>query len=255
VAHHPIEESLSLRAIARYHGFMIRAQTRFGSLTLGAVPRVVGVVSQAARLAQLAAGTERDCDIVEVRLDLIGTETPQWLEHAQAVEARGLPVILTIRLAEEGGQWKQSDESRLPLFETALQHLTAVDIELRSRLLDQVSALACRHQRALIVSHHDFAKTPPLDELRKIISAAANYGTVAKIATLTKTEDDVATLRALFQENCSAALCVLGMGPLGPQTRVEFPKLGSCLTYGYLDIPVAPGQVSARELMQQLHRS
>ena len=94
-----------------------------------------------------------------------------------------------------------------------------------------------------------------MDELRKIISAAANYGTVVKITTLTKTEDDVATLRALFQENCSAALCVLGMGPLGPQTRIEFPKLGSCLTYGYLDAPVAPGQLSARELMQLLHGS
>jgi len=43
------------------------------------------------------------------------------------------------------------------------------------------------------------------------------------------------------------------MGPLGPQTRIEFPKLGSCLTYGYLDQPVAPGQVPARELMRQLH--
>ena len=42
------------------------------------------------------------------------------------------------------------------------------------------------------------------------------------------------------------------MGPLGPQTRIDFPKLGSCLTYGYLDAPVAPGQVSARELMRQL---
>ena len=63
----------------------------------------------------------------------------------------------------------------------------------------------------------------------------------------------VATLRSLFHENCPAALCVMGMGALGPQTRVEFPKLGSCLTYGYLDAPVAPGQVSARELMRQLH--
>jgi 3-dehydroquinate dehydratase len=42
------------------------------------------------------------------------------------------------------------------------------------------------------------------------------------------------------------------MGKLGPQTRVLFPKLGSCLTYGYLDVPVAPGQISARELTLQL---
>ena len=231
---------------------MIRAQTRFGNSVLGGISRIVGTVSQADTLAQLAVGANRDCDIVEVRLDLISPTTQQWVEHAQAIEAHGLPVIVTIRLAEEGGQWNQADETRIPLFETALRHLTAVDIELRSPILEQVSVLASRHQRALIVSYHDFQTTPPIDELKKVMARAANFGTVVKIATFTRTEEDVATLRTLFYENCSAALCVLGMGPLGPQTRVEFPRLGSCLTYGYLDVPVATGQVPARDLMQQL---
>jgi 3-dehydroquinate dehydratase I len=231
---------------------MIRAQTRFGNTMIGNGPRVVGTVSQADTLAQLAASANRDCDIVEIRLDLIGSGTPHWVEYAQAIEARGLPVIITIRLAEEGGQWEQADEARIPLFETALRQLAAVDIELRSPVLQQVSTLAGGHQRALIVSHHDFQKTPPVDELKKVMAKAANFGTVIKVATLTKTEEDVAVLRSLFEENCPAPLCVLGMGPLGPRTRIEFPKLGSCLTYGYLDAPVAPGQVSAHELMRQL---
>ncbi len=229
---------------------MIRAQTRFGNFMLGPVPRVVGTVSQTNTLARLAAGNHRDCDIVEIRLDLISAD--HWLEHAKAVEAGGQPVIVTMRLANEGGQWARPDVDRLPLFDEALCHLTAADIELRSTLLEQVSALAVRHQKALIVSYHDFEKTPPLRELRQVMSKAANYGTIVKIATLTKTEEDIAVLRALFQENCSVALCVLGMGPLGPQTRAEFPGMGSCLTYGYLDQPVAPGQPSARELMQQM---
>jgi len=127
-----------------------------------------------------------------------------------------------------------------------------VDIEYRSPLMKQVSALACKHQRALIISYHDFEKTPPLAELQQIIRTGANYGTVVKIATLTKTEDDVATLRALFAEQCSASVCLLGMGPLGPRTRTEFPRLGSCLTYGYLDAPIAPGQVSASQLKESL---
>jgi 3-dehydroquinate dehydratase I len=232
---------------------MTRAQARFGNTMIGDGPRVVGSVSQPDTLAQLAAGANHDCDIVEIRIDLIGSGTPHWVEHAQAIEAQGLPVIITIRLAEEGGQWKQADEMRLPLFETALRQLPAVDIELCSPILQQVSALASRYQRALIVSHHDFQKTPPAEELKKIVTRAANFGAVVKIATLARTEEDVAVLRSLFEENSPTPLCVLGMGPLGPQTRVEFPKLGSCLTYGYLDAPVAPGQVSARELMQQLH--
>jgi len=197
---------------------MIRAQTKFGNFMLGTTPRVVGTVSQPD--TRIVPG---DCDIVELRLDLV------------PLRQVDLPSIATVRLASEGGKWTQPDADRLPLFETAFLQCTAADIELRSSLLDKVSALAAKHQKALVVSYHDFDKTPPLAELRQVMSKAANYGTVVKIATLTKTRKTFATLRALFNENCSAALCVLGMGPLGPQTRAEFPRLGSCFAYGYLD--------------------
>ena len=227
---------------------MLRPQTRFGNLVLGLAPKVVGTVSQAGTLAKLAAGTKRQCDIVEVRLDLLGAGDDHWLEHAQAIEAQGVPVIATLRLANEGGQWTRPDVERLPVFETALTHLAAVDIEFRSPLLEKVSAFAANHQKALIISYHDFERTPPVADLRQVIRKAANYGTVVKIATLTQTEADLAALRELFTEQCSASVCLLGMGALGPVSRKLLPQLGSCLTYGYLDAPVAPGQVAASEL-------
>jgi len=219
---------------------LVRPQTRFGPLTLGLAAKVVGTISRRETLDQPGPFP---CDIVEIRLDLIGIVPLRPLQQ---------PTIVTIRLASEGGKWTKPDEARLPLFVTALQQATAVDIEYRSPLMKQVSALACKHQRALIISYHDFDKTPPLAELQQIIRTGANYGTVVKIATLTKTEEDVATLRALFAEQCSASVCLLGMGPLGPRTRTEFPRLGSCLTYGYLDVPIAPGQVSASQLKESL---
>ena len=231
---------------------MLRPQTRFGNLVLGLAPKVVGTVSQAGTLAKLAAGMERQCDIVELRLDLIGTGPDHWLAHAQAIEAHGLPVIATIRLASEGGQWTRPDIERLPVFQAALTHLTAADIEFRSPLLEQVSAFAASHQKALIISYHDFERTPPVAALRQVIRKAANYGTVVKIATLTQTEADLAALRELFTEQCSASVCLLGMGALGPLSRTLLPRLGSCLTYGYLDAPIAPGQVAAAELLRQL---
>jgi len=239
---------------------MANPQEPPGRFGLGDMPCVVGSVSQEGTLARLAVRAEQDCDVVEVRVDLIGPYAPHsphaepaWLKHAQAIDARGLPVVVTVRLEAEGGKWKQPDELRLPLFETALRHLAAADIELRSPIVEQVSAVARRHKRVLIVSHHDFGRTPPLEELLMIVERAARFGTVAKVATLVKTQEDLAILRALLAQKRSTPLCVLGMGPLGPQTRIEFPKLGSCLTYGYLDQPVAPGQVPARELMRQLH--
>ena len=243
-------KTLSRNKRTRYvAGMLIRPQTRFGPLTLGLAPKVVGTISQRQTLSERAAFP---CDIVELRLDLLGADAPAWPEQIRNIESRGQPVIVTIRLASEGGKWSEADEARLPLFATALENAAAVDVEYRSAVLKEVSALACRKQRALIVSYHDFEKTPPLSELQQVVRTAANYGTVVKIATLTKTEEDVAVLRALFAEQCSASVCLLGMGPLGPRTRVELPRLGSCLTYGFLDAPIAPGQVAARELKAQL---
>jgi 3-dehydroquinate dehydratase-1 len=230
---------------------MIRAQTKFAGFLLGGAPRVVGTVSKPETLAALDANVHPPCDIVELRLDLTGVDA-DWPRHAREIERAGLPVILTVRLAAEGGNWTAPDDARAGLFQTAAQTCSAMDIELGSVLLDRVSALAVRHGRALIVSCHDFHQTPPLTDLKRIMVRAANYGTIVKIATFTKTEDDMATLRALFSENCSAALCILGMGPLAQQTRTEFPRLGSCFTYGYLDEPVAPGQPAASDLMRQL---
>jgi 3-dehydroquinate dehydratase len=42
------------------------------------------------------------------------------------------------------------------------------------------------------------------------------------------------------------------MGPEGHATRAEFARLGSVLTYGYIDEAAAPGQPSAADLKQQL---
>lgn len=230
---------------------MIRAQTRFGRFTLGSQPFVVGTVFQPAALRSLQWEPGK-CDIVEVRLDLLGADNPYWEVDIARIERDGCPVIVTIRHAQERGKWCGADGEREALYDRALRVATAVDIEFRSRSLAQISEMTVRHQKALIVSYHDFEATPPLDKLREVVRIAPNYGTVVKIATMTRSDDDVVVLRDLFRENCSASLCVLGMGPVAERTRTEFPRLGSCFSYGYMDQPVAPGQPSAEFLMSQL---
>ena len=60
------------------------------------------------------------------------------------------------------------------------------------------------------------------------------------------------SLKQLLAKDWGLPLCVIGMGTLGTPTRTDFPRLGSCLTYGYLDTPVAPGQLSARARLDHL---
>ena len=227
-----------------------KSQVRLGHLPLGHIPRVVGVVTSPE--FKLGARARRfRCDVLEYRLDqLQGVEN--WLEACVSVEAAGLPVILTPRLKAEGGAWTHRDADRLPIYETALKDLSAVDVELQSDIVEEVGRLAKRRRKCCIISFHDFGKTPPLPALKRVAERAQRLGSVIKITTMTHTKADVETLRSLLACRWEKPICVMGMGALGKATRTAFPALGSCLTYGYLDKPAAPGQLSAAMLVARL---
>ena len=224
---------------------------KLGELTMPP-PRVVGTLTTADRLAAFGDAERDACDIAEVRLDKIGPDSRHWLSHSKAIEARGCPVIFTLRLAAEGGLWRRPDAERVTLFKTALENLAAIDVELQSGLLPKLANLARIHQKTLIISTHDFVKTPSLNSLQTVVMEAARYATIVKIATLITKPQDIDTLRELLAQNPETPLCVLGMGAAAHDTRTEFPKLGSCLTYGYLDEVAAPGQPSAALLKEAL---
>lgn len=214
----------------------------------GSLPLVVGTLSSA-RWELLRSVSEVPCDIVEVRLDEIGCGG-DWLERCRAVEASGLPVVLTIRLGAEGGKWVGPEEERLALYYRALEHVSAVDVELRSGIVKAVVERAKRMGRFCLVSYHDFERTPPLSGLQAVLNESLEFAAIAKVATMIHGEADLETLRGLLAANRKAPVCVMGMGPLGGQTRVGLAANGSCLAYGYLDKPAAPGQLSAAELVR-----
>ena len=214
-------------------------------LNLNAGPLVAGVLSSLDGNVPLAG------DIVEVRLDRTA-RPPDWLDRCKAIEARGKPVLLTVRLRREGGEWPEDDGGRLKLYEEGLAALAAVDVELSSVICATVAKQAEKLGKVCLVSHHDFQKTPPLAELESVVERAQQNGAVAKVATMIRSQADLEILRALLGRKRQRPLCVIGMGEAWKETRVSFPKLGSCLTYGYLDKPTAPGQVSASELVRQL---
>jgi 3-dehydroquinate dehydratase-1 len=216
-------------------------------LNLKAGPLVVGVLSSLDGNVPLAG------DIVEVRLDRTA-RPPDWLARCKAIEARGKPVLLTVRLRSEGGEWPEDDGGRLKLYEEGLAALAAVDVELGSVICATVAKQAEKLGKVCLVSHHDFQKTPPLAELESIVERAQQNGAVAKVATMIRSQADLEILCALLGKKRKRPLCVIGMGEDWKQTRVSFPKLGSCLTYGYLDKPTAPGQESAAELLRQLRK-
>jgi 4a-hydroxytetrahydrobiopterin dehydratase len=231
-----------------------RVQTAFRTerleLAVGPPPRVAGVLSSLARKFP-APGPKPACDVVEVRLDITG-RPPGWLNRCRAIQDAGWPVLLTVRPAAEGGRWRGPDEERLRIFEQALQNLAAVDVEWRSPIARSVARTARRLGKICVVSHHDFGKTPPAAELEDIIARAQSFASIVKISTRLSAQHDEKVLRSLLAKKWKVPLCVIGMGSAWAHTRALFPRLGSCLAYGYLDKPTAPGQLSAAELTRQI---
>ncbi len=221
-----------------------------GEVIAGPVPLVVGVLSSIPHDLQ-ALLKEATCDVVEIRLDQMHVEA-DWLGTARALESAGLPVIITIRSQSEGGGWDSSEEKRLELLKQALTELSAVDVELRSEIASAVAQTAKASGKVCIVSYHDFDGTPPVTELENAMTEACRLGCIGKITTTIKTQGDREALQQILCHPWPIPVCVMGMGPMGTETRITFAGLGSCLTYGYLDRPSAPGQFSAAELVEKL---
>lgn len=222
-------------------------RTNAGDLPIGEIPRVVGTLSSLYESVDLADV----CDIIEVRLDELSHGT-QWIDRCQAIESTGTPIVLTMRLQSEGGKWTAEDSDRFPLFEQALQNLSCVDVELKSELAESVCQMAQHYGKSCIVSYHDFQKTPSLDALESIAADAERLASIVKISTMVNSEGDIDTLKRLLLRTRKVPLCVIGMGASGTHTRLAFATLGSCMTYGYLDKPSAPGQLPAYRLVESL---
>ncbi len=207
-----------------------------------------------AAFAQTAPGG-RLIDLLEVRVDLFDAPDVAACEAACAqVEATGTPVLVTIRLAAEGGRWARPDAERLALYRDAAAFASWVDVEAQSPIARDVTALARARGATSIVSHHDFTRTPPPEELERLLAACRAAGAdVPKLATKVNGDEDRAALLALAAAHAGRA-CVIGMATSDEhrELRVELPARGSRLAYGYVDAPTAPGQLSAADMDARL---
>lgn len=225
--------------------------TRFGHLTVGDVPRVVGTITTFEALSSFPERCGGQCDIAEIRLDVIG-EKSAWREHSRRIQQAGTPTLLTIRSMAEGGRSKLSPLEALCLVDGAWDCVAAIDVEHQRGEAREAAKKAQGNGKAVVASFHDFSGTPSRDKLERIMAAAAVYADVVKISTFVNSPDDILLLESLLAAERKVPLCIIGMGPLGTPTRIGFPALGSCLTYGYLDSPAAPGQLAASALVAGL---
>jgi 3-dehydroquinate dehydratase-1 len=160
-------------------------------------------------------------------------------------------------MQEEGGATSLSPEVRSEIIAAVLTSETVdvVDVELRNgpAFIGPIGAVARTKNVRLILSFHDFDRTPSLDRLLGQVSAMVQHGAdIAKFACMPHESVDVLRLleatsraRTLFP---NLPLCTMSMGTLGVPTRVAGFLFGSDMSFAVGQTASAPGQIPIAEL-------
>ena len=194
------------------------------------------------------------CNAVEVRLDALSNE-----DNYEALTTRpcAKPILLTYRHSSEGGLRQIDEAARIATMRNMLSLASAFDWEIEH--LDKAQDLLRQAKDAtvpLIASAHYFEKTPSLMELKTKEAYARQMGaSMVKFAfRLNSPEDMMVGVEMLRQ--ATGPIALMGMGSLGPVSRLLYGQMGSALVYSFLgETPAAPGQWPAKlcaEVFNQL---
>ncbi|MEJ5991263.1 type I 3-dehydroquinate dehydratase [Ramlibacter sp. PS3R-8] len=216
-------------------------------------------------LAELVAETRavaaKKPDLLEWRVDFFDdiADTPQVLAAAAAVRnaAGGVPILFTRRAQREGGQPIPLDEDQVVTMYAAVIASGAVDLvdyEMDNDALSlaRVRDLAHAAGLPLVLSFHDFQRTPSTEQLAaRFAQAHSQRADVAKVAVMPQSMEDVlrllgATLQA--SETLPIPVISMAMGGLGAVSRVSGGLFGSALTFAVGAAASAPGQMPIEDV-------
>ncbi len=195
---------------------------------------------------------EDAADLIEIWLDKIKALDESKIQKVLAAVQK--PTIVNLKTKKEGGLSRLGDKKRVELLKTAAAAgATFVDLA-----LDTPIALVRDFQKnsgktKLILSFHDFAKMPKIEQLRKLAEKAAKMkADVIKLVGAAKTFDDCSPIFQISWELAKRKkqFLTIAMGEPGEPTRVITPLIGGLGMFAPLDKKhaTAAGQLTVAEL-------
>lgn len=190
-------------------------------------------------------------DILELRLDLMYPklsyrDIQSIIDSIKVIKNKvNLPIIGTIRLKNEGGKYSGDEQDRLRIYKEIITYLDYIDIEIKSIISRKMIELARVKKIKIILSYHNFSKTPGFNNLFKIVRNMLNLkADYLKIATFISKPDDFLKLTSILKLN-SNKIAIIPMTKIKKLAflRVISILLNSSLFYASLDKSVAPGQL------------
>ncbi len=242
----------------------LAAQTQPAMTTVKTiVPITAKTKEQALAQAQVIANTA-DADLAEFRIDLLSfaSDTKQViaLGHELKKILGHKPMIATIRTKNEGGQLEISDADYGKTYQAYLKNpfMDWLDVEMfrDQKVVSEIVQKAHQKKVLIVMSNHDFQKTPSQDEIEKRLLKQDQMGAdILKIAVMPKSKQDVFTLMNAtlkVSQQTTKPLLTMSMGQLGTISRVATANMGGSYSFGMIGQASAPGQIDVTKLKQIL---
>jgi 3-dehydroquinate dehydratase I len=188
-------------------------------------------------------------DYVEIRFDFVNPDLlPEALQAARRVKDRS---IFTLRTKTQGGMFAHSERDRLQWLHTlAEEEPMLLDVELDTlQENDELADFLEDIRNPLLVSWHDFERTPPIDTISDRLSEMRTYSNHVKIVTTARSIDDSLRLLELYDTAIGLFPIFFAMGEAGVLSRILCTLVGNApFTYASLDKALAPGQLTVQQM-------
>ena len=188
-------------------------------------------------------------DYAELRLDFLKpSQIPFCLNLVRDHLNR---CVCTLRPTTEGGKFSGSEKERISILKLISEfdpYLVDVEYNTLKKNKGLEKYLKSAKTR-ILVSWHDFTKTPNEQTLRTMFKKMSRFSNNVKIVTTAKNISDMIRVLSLYKVRTrNVNLISFAMGDYGRMSRILCTKLGSPYTYVSLGKPIAPGQFSLKEM-------
>ena len=187
-------------------------------------------------------------DYVEIRLDFLKSEeVPKTLE---IIKKDLNKVVCTLRPKTEGGKFTGNEKERISIIKLIAEYNPfLLDIEFNTLNKNKELFKYLKSTKTkLLVSWHDFKKTPKNADLKNKIKQMSKFSNNVKIVSTAKSTDDSTRMLELYKNKGKNNLISFAMGDFGRISRILCLYLGSPYTYVSLGKAIAPGQFSVDEV-------